>query len=232
MECPRRSRNERPHSATRSGDRSSVKGPPGFRSPPRANSEFRRGHRSAPSVVPDSGASSGPGGQSQPGCHAVSRASGGPSVGSDPGDDGGGTLARPPLLPPAGARGSPRGFPQSRDPGKGKPATLLEMPPVDPVVVGSVAVGRQGACVGKGGKLADLEFVLLTEGGKVGLRTVVATTVHETQVSLSTLPRDPYDAPPDLVVTPRGLLRMSWGKAPAPGPSVVEAPRRTAGARP
>jgi 5-formyltetrahydrofolate cyclo-ligase len=42
---------------------------------------------------------------------------------------------------------------------------LSEMRPVDPVVVGSVAVNHQGVRLGKGAGYSDVEVALLTEGG-------------------------------------------------------------------
>jgi 5-formyltetrahydrofolate cyclo-ligase len=71
--------------------------------------------------------------------------------------------------------------------------TLGELTPVDLVVMGSVAVGEDGARLGKGGGFADLEFALATAAGLIGPETVIVTTVHEIQVR----PRqgDPGDQP-------------------------------------
>src|SRR5262245_40028639 len=57
-----------------------------------------------------------------------------------------------------------------------------EMHPVDLVVAGSVAVGEDGARLGKGGGFSDLEFALALAAGLIGPRTIVATTVHDVQV--------------------------------------------------
>src|SRR5437867_10371503 len=49
----------------------------------------------------------------------------------------------------------------------GRAVSPREMRPVDLVVCGSVAVGRDGARLGKGGGYCDLEYGLLREEGKV-----------------------------------------------------------------
>src|SRR5947209_5446555 len=54
-----------------------------------------------------------------------------------------------------------------------------ELPHVDLVVAGSVAVNRRGARVGKGGGYSDLEFALAAELGAVDARTTVVTTVPD-----------------------------------------------------
>ena len=54
--------------------------------------------------------------------------------------------------------------------------------PVDLVVTGCVAVGEDGARLGKGGGFSDLEFALAAAAGLVDERTVVVTTVHDVQV--------------------------------------------------
>src|SRR5438067_12549841 len=54
--------------------------------------------------------------------------------------------------------------------------------PVDLVVSGCVAVGEDGARLGKGGGFSDLGFAIAAEAHLVGSSTVVATHVHELQV--------------------------------------------------
>src|SRR2546428_5097936 len=60
----------------------------------------------------------------------------------------------------------------------GRPVSPPEMRPVDLLVFGSVAVGRDGARLGKGGGSCDLEHGLLREEGKVRESTPIPTTVH------------------------------------------------------
>src|SRR5439155_912892 len=82
-------------------------------------------------------------------------------------------------------------------------AAVAELAPVDLVVAGCVAVGEDGARLGKGGGFADLEFAVASAAGLVGPRTLVVTTVHELQVRpAGAVPTAPHDVPVDLVVTP------------------------------
>jgi 5-formyltetrahydrofolate cyclo-ligase len=95
------------------------------------------------------------------------------------------------------------------------PVSALE--PVDLVVTGCVAVGEDGARLGKGGGFADLEFALASAAGLIGPRTLVVTTVHELQVRpVGTVPTAPHDAPVDLVVTPERVLDCRGSRADRP----------------
>src|SRR5205814_10502139 len=58
----------------------------------------------------------------------------------------------------------------------GRAVSPREMRPVDLVVCGSVAVGRDGARLGKGGGYCDLESGLLREEGNVRSSTPSPTT--------------------------------------------------------
>ena len=90
---------------------------------------------------------------------------------------------------------------------------LDEMEPVDLVIAGSVAVGEDGARLGKGGGFSDLELALAAAAGLVDERTVIATTVHDVQVQRAgTVPVTAHDFPVDLVVTPTQVLRPRRGK--------------------
>jgi 5-formyltetrahydrofolate cyclo-ligase len=83
-----------------------------------------------------------------------------------------------------------------------------EVPHVDLVVSGSVAVSEQGARVGKGEGYSDLEYAVLSELGAVDAETTVATTVHERQVvDDEEMSPDDHDVPMDLVVTPERVVR-------------------------
>ncbi len=85
---------------------------------------------------------------------------------------------------------------------------LDEMAPVDLVVAGCVAVGEDGARLGKGGGFSDLELAVAAAAGLVDARTVVVTTVHDVQVQpAGTIPVTAHDFPVDLIVTPTQVLR-------------------------
>jgi 5-formyltetrahydrofolate cyclo-ligase len=83
----------------------------------------------------------------------------------------------------------------------GRKVAATELPSVDLVVCGSVAVNRQGAGIGKGGGFSDLEVAFLVEAGALRPDTVLATTVHPLQVVDEPLPETTHDFRVDLIVT-------------------------------
>lgn len=88
----------------------------------------------------------------------------------------------------------------------GRLVSPREMRPVDLIVCGSVAVGRDGARVGKGGGYCDLEYGLLREEGKVRESTPILTTVHSLQVASERITMLPHDLPVDFLVTPTEVI--------------------------
>ncbi len=88
----------------------------------------------------------------------------------------------------------------------GRPVSPREMRSIDLVVCGSVAVGRDGARVGKGGGFTDLEYGLLREENKVRELTPIVTTVHPLQVIRYKIPMLPYDIPVDFLITPSEVV--------------------------
>ncbi|MEU4684813.1 5-formyltetrahydrofolate cyclo-ligase [Streptomyces xinghaiensis] len=90
-----------------------------------------------------------------------------------------------------------------------------DMRPVDLVVLGSVAVNREGVRIGKGAGYSDLEFALLTEAGLITGETVVVTTVHSLQVVDGPIPAGEHDAGVDLIVTPDDVISCSAPHRPA-----------------
>ena len=83
-----------------------------------------------------------------------------------------------------------------------------ELPDIDFVLCGSVAVNLSGARVGKGGGFSDLEYGLLIEAGKIDDHTTVATTVHPIQIVREHLQNTEHDLPVDLVATPRAVIEV------------------------
>jgi 5-formyltetrahydrofolate cyclo-ligase len=81
-----------------------------------------------------------------------------------------------------------------------------ELPEIDFLLCGSVAVNLNGARVGKGGGYSDLEFALLVEAGRIDEHTTVATTVHPIQILRANLPMLGHDLPIDLIATPRTMI--------------------------
>jgi len=88
----------------------------------------------------------------------------------------------------------------------GRVIDLEEVPELDFILTGSVAVNLKGARVGKGGGFSDLEFALLAEAGKVDRATIVATTIHPIQIVRENLPVTLHDIPVDVVATPRAVI--------------------------
>jgi 5-formyltetrahydrofolate cyclo-ligase len=90
----------------------------------------------------------------------------------------------------------------------GRAVDPREMPGIDLVVAGSVAVGRDGARIGKGGGYSDLEYAIGRSVGFIGARTIVATTVHPLQLLDEELPVTAHDFRLDLIVTPDETIRV------------------------
>ena len=111
-------------------------------------------------------------------------------------------------LDPRRLAGRERAAASIRGAGKlGKPTLPKDMPKIQLIVAGSVAVRRDGARLGKGGGFSDLELALLTELGRVGRWTTVATTVHPLQIVSETIQMLAHDIPLDLIVTPDETIR-------------------------
>src|SRR5258707_1418195 len=60
-----------------------------------------------------------------------------------------------------------------------------DLSPVDLVAMGCVAAGADGARLGKGGGVADLEFAVAAAAGLIGPGTVAVATVHQLPVRSS-----------------------------------------------
>jgi 5-formyltetrahydrofolate cyclo-ligase len=90
-----------------------------------------------------------------------------------------------------------------------------DLPEVDLIVAGSVAVTEDGRRIGKGEGYSDLEFALLREFDRVDDDTPLATTVHERQVVDEAPPAAAHDVPLDLIVTPERVLRPEATPKPA-----------------
>ncbi len=95
----------------------------------------------------------------------------------------------------------------------GRRIPLPELPRLDAVVVGAVAVDREGRRLGKGHGYGDLELGILRELGHPAVP--VATTVHRLQW-VPRLPDEPTDLHVALVATPEELLEISRRPRPFP----------------
>jgi 5-formyltetrahydrofolate cyclo-ligase len=90
----------------------------------------------------------------------------------------------------------------------GKVVAEEELPEIDFVLTGSVAVNLSGARIGKGGGFSDLEYGLLIEAGRIDDHTTVATTVHPIQILREHLQVTDHDLPVDLISTPRAVIEV------------------------
>lgn len=100
----------------------------------------------------------------------------------------------------------------------GRKVAASELPPVDLVICGSVAVNREGARVGKGRGFSDLEVAFLIEAGVLRPDTVLVTTVHPLQVVDGPLPETIHDFRVDLIVTPDEVI---WCGEPRRPPGIL-----------
>ncbi|NOX37537.1 MAG: 5-formyltetrahydrofolate cyclo-ligase [Calditrichaeota bacterium] len=96
------------------------------------------------------------------------------------------------------------------------PVPLKDMPPVDAIVTGSVAVTREGKRCGKGEGYGDLEYAILRELGYP--EVPVVTTVHPLQI-VDDFPRDENDLPLHWIVTPHEIIPVEH---PFPAPRGID----------
>ena len=77
---------------------------------------------------------------------------------------------------------------------------------VDVIIIGSVAVNKQGAKIGKGGGFSDLEFAIGKEFGIINENTPTITTVHPLQIVKYMLPMEKHDVPLDYIITRNNVI--------------------------
>ncbi len=99
----------------------------------------------------------------------------------------------------------------------GRVVALDEMPEVDLVLCGAVAVNLSGARIGKGGGFSDLEYGILIDAGKIDDHTTVATTVHPIQIVREHLQSTAHDLPVDVIATPRAVIDVERSPRAPPG---------------
>ncbi len=87
----------------------------------------------------------------------------------------------------------------------GRLVRLDEIPKIDLMVVGSVAVSPDGARLGKGEGYGDIEFGILREVDAIKNSVAVVTTVHEVQI-IDSIPFEDHDLAVDLIVTSNKVI--------------------------
>lgn len=95
-----------------------------------------------------------------------------------------------------------------------EPVPVRELPQMDVIIAGSVAVTPVGKRCGKGHGYGDLEYAILRE---LGHRPVpVLTTVHDVQV-LEDFPSDVHDLPVHWIATPETVIEVTNPPQPPTG---------------
>lgn len=90
----------------------------------------------------------------------------------------------------------------------GVEADLGDLPHVDLLVCGSVAVTERGERIGKGGGYSELEYAILRELGLVHDETPIVTSVHELQI-VEEVPQERHDFTVDYIATPERMIRTT-----------------------
>jgi 5-formyltetrahydrofolate cyclo-ligase len=93
---------------------------------------------------------------------------------------------------------------------------LADMPQLDAIVTGCVAVTRAGHRAGKGEGYSDIEYAILRELGHAEIP--VATTVHSIQI-VDGFPTESNDLPLSCIVTPDETIIIDH---PPPAPERIE----------
>lgn len=96
----------------------------------------------------------------------------------------------------------------------GRGVSVNEMPQVELVVCGSVAVARDGRRLGKGGGFSDLELAVLTEAGRIDRQTLFVTTVHPLQIVDGPLPETAHDFRVDRIVSGEEVIECPQAERP------------------
>ncbi len=81
-----------------------------------------------------------------------------------------------------------------------------EMEKVDAIIVGSVAVNKKGAKIGKGGGFSDLEYAIGREFGFVEKGTPTISTVHPYQIVDYECPMEVHDVSLDYILTRDNII--------------------------
>ncbi|MTH53593.1 5-formyltetrahydrofolate cyclo-ligase [Bacillus mangrovi] len=89
----------------------------------------------------------------------------------------------------------------------GKVLALTEMPTIDLIIVGSVAMTEDGRRLGKGEGYADREYAIIRELGNPAVPVI--TTVNSLQLVEDDIPVEEFDLTADWIATEKGLLKTN-----------------------
>ncbi|PYZ96180.1 5-formyltetrahydrofolate cyclo-ligase [Alteribacter lacisalsi] len=104
----------------------------------------------------------------------------------------------------------------------GQVVPLKDLPRIDLLVVGSVALHRDGRRLGKGAGFADREYAILRELGNPEIPVV--GTVNSVQLVEDDIPRDQYDLTADYIATEKECFAT---RSPYDKPSGIDWTRVT-----
>ncbi len=88
----------------------------------------------------------------------------------------------------------------------GRILNINEIPHIDLIVEGSVAVSIRGERIGKGEGYGELEYAILRELDLIDEDISIITTVHEIQI-FDRLPQDIFDVSIDYIITPSKVIK-------------------------
>ncbi|MEM4495361.1 MAG: 5-formyltetrahydrofolate cyclo-ligase [Candidatus Caldarchaeum sp.] len=91
---------------------------------------------------------------------------------------------------------------------------LRELPSIDLVVAGSVAVSPKGWRVGKGEGYSEIEYALLRTFSIVDADTPIYTTVHDLQI-VDNIPHEAFDLPVDRIFTNTRVINCPKNPKPS-----------------
>lgn len=89
----------------------------------------------------------------------------------------------------------------------GKVTPLDELPTIDMLVVGSVALHKDGRRLGKGEGYADREYAIIRELGNPEIPVVA--TIQSAQLVEDDIPKDEYDLAVDWIVTEEEIIKTN-----------------------
>ncbi|MEM2041261.1 MAG: 5-formyltetrahydrofolate cyclo-ligase [Nitrososphaerota archaeon] len=89
----------------------------------------------------------------------------------------------------------------------GKKTELEYLPKIDLIVVGSVAVTKDGWRLGKGEGYSEIEYAMFRMLNKISEDTPITTTVHELQI-VEYIPYERYDVPVDYIFTNNRVIEV------------------------
>jgi 5-formyltetrahydrofolate cyclo-ligase len=98
----------------------------------------------------------------------------------------------------------------------GQEVNLENLPPVDLIVCGSVAVTKEGIRVGKGGGYSELEYAILKELDLIGDDTPIMTSVHDLQIVEDAV-KEKHDFTVDVIATPTQIFGSTGPRQRPPG---------------